>query len=154
MQYVYSAQPQLKLPSIMNSGLMKRLRQRFADPPDPHIKRQAVDRMPTKRRPGCFEVTWKTRHLVHLSRFHFDNPQIRTRPPSGCRRTSSPARRGHGACRRVPAPLSCKRLGKSVRSGFSLSLFFEIRQDVEASCSLERIPGDSHASAAISRTEK
>lgn len=77
-----------------NSGLMKRLRQSFADPPDPHMKRQAVDRMPTKRRSESFEVTRKTRHLLHLSRFHFDDPQICTPPPSGCGSSSAPRRLG------------------------------------------------------------
>lgn len=73
-----------------NSGLMKRLRQSFADPPDPHMKRRAVDRMPTKRRPRSFEVTRQTRHLLRLSRFHFDNPRI-------CAAAATPRRRLRGA---------------------------------------------------------
>lgn len=93
-----------------NSGLMKRLRQSFADPPDPHMKRRAVDRMPTKRRPRSFEVTRKTRHLLRLSRFHFDNPGI-------CAATATPRRLSDAGPAGRFQPASRRQSRKRARSG-------------------------------------
>lgn len=93
---------------------MKRLRQSFADPPDPHMKRRAVDRMPTKRRPRSFEATRKTRHLLRLSRFHFDNPGIRAAAAAA---TATPRRLSDAGPAGRFQPASRRQSRKRARSG-------------------------------------